>query len=533
MFSMKVLLCLFLFGIQNLCLASDEQNDPFYGLLTTNFVNITPTESFHQYFGLYQQGMNLSNSCAKPRERYKYASKWKEEDAKRSIAATLQFVGLNYTIKAISQYAKNAEINYEDYTVFVDKLITSSCSPNVSVLSLKSIRSNLLAYYQEDLDILPVMKKEGFFSKELTNTLNSKDNKTKEFDLTLKNFRSFCSWDGKVDDYRMLTSYLSNPYIMTSVFNHLEGKTIAYDNQKLNYKRVESKATTKVACQDLICRQRDDVTFSRLYPIMVGSSSLSDDFTVLYCEHFRNLYAKTTNPNLNITNFFKERSYEDAQLENNQFLALITGIPDLLNSVETFQELAKYLKSNFDQKWTAWASQKNKSNIHYLLYEDALDITLVPHREFGAINRQEFNLTFDLTMGEMDKALQGIDKVDMEFKLVFPRSFLAWMRGNWIEFSNQEADFELKNLTAQATEYIQFQLKGKENKLQIPIWNDGLAEIIALELFEQLMIYQGSDINVLNKKIITVPVQMRFGLFALQYQQKRFSKYQVNKLTKL
>jgi hypothetical protein len=515
----------------NLCLASEEQNDPFYGLLTTNFVHLTPHENFHQYFGLYQQGTNLKNSCAKPRERYKYASNWKEEDAKRSIAATLQLLGLNYSIRAISQYAKNFEMTNAEYIAFVDKLITSSCSPNVSVLSLKSIRSNLLAYYHDDLSVLPIIQEGSFFSKELSNTLNSKDNKTKEFDLTLKNFRAFCSWDGKVDDYRMLTSYLANPYIMTTVFNHLEGKRIAYDTEKLTYKRAETKHTTKVACQDLICRQRDDVLFARLYPPMVGSTSIENDFTVLYCDHFRNLYPKSSN--VSITKFLKERSYEDARLESNQFLALLTGVPDLLNSVETFQELTKYLKSNFDQKWTAWAEAKNKSSIHYLLYEDAIDITLVPHREFGAINRQEFHLIFDLAMGEMDKALQGIDKIDMEFKLVFPRSFLAWMRGNWIEFSNQEAAHELKNLTAQATEYIKFQLKGKESKLAMPLWNDGLAEIIALELFEQLMIYQGSDINVRNKKLITIPVKMRFGLFALQYQQKRFSKYQVNKLTKL
>ncbi len=122
---------------------------------------------------------------------------------------------------------------------------------------------------------------------------NSYESKKREFNFAIKNFRDFCSWDGDVDNYRMLAPYLRNPFLMAMVFTQLLEKKLAYSPKEKTVVAKDVKGKSLVACEDLLCRQRDHAAFHRIFPRMVGSVDLTDDLETLYCGHFRDVTLKT------------------------------------------------------------------------------------------------------------------------------------------------------------------------------------------------------------------------------------------------
>ena len=116
-----------------------EQYDPFVGMLSYNYSvsknNENDVEKMKFYQALYKQGYELESSCRNT-ERLRYSNSWYKFVAAKSVAATLQYIGIDITVRAIAAYAKKLELNEEQYSNLVHNLTTNSCSQNISVYSI-------------------------------------------------------------------------------------------------------------------------------------------------------------------------------------------------------------------------------------------------------------------------------------------------------------------------------------------------------------------------------------------------------------
>jgi len=324
----------------------------------------------------------------------------------------------------------------------------------------------------------------------------------------------------------MLTPYLKNPFVMSYIFNHLSGKEIAWNKES---EIVELKATDKtvrVACEDLICRSRDFVDFNLKFPRMIGSTKIVDDLEYLYCGHFKNLTENTKDQNSKIKTWLNNQNLEDPILESMNFVSLVTGYPDLLNSTEKFSDLTKNLKENIITRWDKWAKVKADSFVTDLLYEESLNVDLVSRVNHLDTIKGEFKLQFDFSLGEMDRELQFVDKINSVFNLKFPKSYLRWVRDEYIKKNNISDYKGLEILEGKLVAYIQTQLDKKKDLFLINLWTDKMGKIMAKELISQITEYKGSYFKDFSHKEIKVPVEFKYGLFALKYLNQQFkAKY--------
>ncbi len=119
------------------------QYDPFSGMFSFNYTLETPKETHREKFNYLQaltmQGMELKNKCEKT-GRVRYTNQWKKLQAVKSVTATLQYIGIDVTTRAIASYARKSELKQTEYMNLVTNIITNYCSDNISVYSKKLIK---------------------------------------------------------------------------------------------------------------------------------------------------------------------------------------------------------------------------------------------------------------------------------------------------------------------------------------------------------------------------------------------------------
>ena len=101
-----------------------------------------PKNKLAYFRGFYEQGQKLKNYCHIKR-KVKYSSFIERKETKRSVLATLQYLGIDLTVRAISSYAKELELGQGDYNNLVQNLMTNFCSKNITIISLRQLRKNL------------------------------------------------------------------------------------------------------------------------------------------------------------------------------------------------------------------------------------------------------------------------------------------------------------------------------------------------------------------------------------------------------
>jgi len=487
-------------------------------------INEFELDRFKKYIGLYRQGANLKFSCDYE-SKHTYASSWSKSQAKRSIVSTLQYVGLDTSMKAIVKYLKLLEYTEEEFNKLSTNLITNTCSKNLTVYSIKLLKANFRNLYKVESSNqfeLPTIMESPFFSERVKSRSNSHKAKKHELNLSIKNFRAFCSWGGDTDNYRMLSPYLKNPYIMSFIFNQLLERSILWNNKEKTIEYTKNKDTVKVACEGLVCRKSSNTAFLQKFPRMIGSTELKTDFSHLYCNHFKKVIYETKDQNPKIKKWIDTLSDEESLLEGMNFTALITGIPDLLTSAEKFSDLRVALKENITSRWDKWAQNKSEQFVTDLLYEESLNIDLVSMKDSPEIFKGNFQVIFDFTLGEMDRELLVVDKISSMFNLNFPKSYLRWIRDDYIK-KNNISDYEgIKVLKQKLASNINLQLSAKKKLFLIPLWNEKMGPIITDELIDQLIDYKGNYFADFSHKKMNIPVKFRFGLFALKYLNEKF-----------
>jgi hypothetical protein len=519
-------------GVQDI-----QQYDPFTGVLSFDYTKENKSDNFESqkiqhYYALYKQGTNLKNQCEKD-PKTNYADKWQMAIATRSIAATLQYIGLDLSLKAIAKYAKKLEYTKDQYSTLTKNLIHTTCTKNLSVYSLKLLSDNFKKEWEDKINILPTIKSSPYFEKDIKQRHNTMDVTKREFNYTIRNFRAFCSWNSDSSDYRMLVPYLKNPYIMSVVFNNLNKKKLNVDQKTKELNLIKNPMSAQVACEDLICRNRSSIDFKLLYPRMIGSTKLDDDFTSLYCDHFLTSRYQKTKTNAKIKKWLNEQSLEESKLETLNFISLLTNVPDPLIIANNYNQIPKFILNNIKGRWDKWAEKKIGQFHNDHLYEEPLEVKLVTQKGTEKVQNGEFNILFDVGLSEIDKVLDGVDKIDSFFNLDIPVKYLAYIKEKSSYHYNRSEFGKVKHIEDNFINTIKHQLKSKSAYFKIPIWNDEIAGIIAEEIMLQASQYRGNGLSKLSTKQLKIPIRFRFGLFALHYvrQKNKFLENERKTLT--
>ncbi len=483
----------------------------------------TPDDEFKKvkfYQHGFQRGLELKESCGYLRD-LTYSQKWMETQAKRSLASGLQYVGLDLSIKAIGAYAKAVDLEPEAYQQLSKNIVRNYCSKNMTLFSLKTLEKSLeYAYNNPDQDVLPTLSTSPYVAPEVKSKIESQETRKKEFDYAIKNFRAFCSWGGSVEDYRLMTPYLKNPFIMSFVIENMSGLVSEFNEKSKSVIPVKNEKSIQVACRELVCRDVTSQEFAKLYPLSAGSTGVNTDLKKLYCQEFRDLDFRVTRTLPEVRKWVKQSDEEQFIFETNFFISMMSGVSDVLFSVSTYQELFPLMKARTDERWTNWATELLGSFSHNLLYEESLKVKATSRGELSFREKQKFTLDFLVTMGEMDRMLEN-DKLKLSFNLKISKNFLRYLRSRWDQLARNSDIEGQPALKQEFARLINVQLKEKQKLFSQPMWNDDFSILIVDELLAQVIDYQGNFFNSYQEEMLDVPVKFSFGTLAMGYLRYR------------
>jgi len=401
-------------------------------------------------------------------------------------------------------------------------LVTNTCSPNLSVYSIKLLRANFkLAWESDKKTVIPSLGASPYFSKDFKAKHNTVEVTKRSLEYSLRNFRAFCSWNGDVSNYRMLIPYIKNPYVMSYIYNHLREKMISVDKKTKQSILIHDPKSIQVACEDMICRKRSSDGFKRLFPRMTGSSNLKTDLYNMYCDHFMTTRYLQSDNISTINKWMDQQVQVESKVEALHFLSFITKYPEPMLVIDKFINISEFFKENIRHRWDKWADEKLKKFDNEQLYEEPLEIRLISQKSTDDLKKGRFNILFDVGLSEVDRVLDGVDKIDTSIFLSFDYKYLAYIKERENFYVNRGYRDRLEDLKEKLTSNIRLQMQRNKTYFNAEIWTSDIARIIGDELINQLKFYLGSKIDKLSRGKVKVPVKFRFGTFALRYIHQR------------
>lgn len=502
---------------------ADIQFDPLSSVFQSNPESTEGSRQLHKTYIIHSlDSLSLKQSCDYI-GKASYATFSDEVRAQRSVAATLQYLGLDASVKSIGHLARQTQMERESYIKLVDSLVAGTCSPNLSVYGPKLLKSNLIKYFDtfSDQTILPTFPTGTMASSYLVEKSQTLEVRERELNHSLELFRSLCSWGGDTDNYRLLPPLLKNPLVMSWVFRHLEGKAISWEKMTNQASIIENeKNSIQILCPDMICRRVERAEFNRSFPKIVGSSGIGLDLKRMWCQHFRDQNINISeSQHQKIREWAKKMDPEQENLMSSQLISLFTGLSDMTVMANNFSELSTDLRSTVDERWNKWASGNLKNFSRDSLYEEPMEIKVKPHRDVLELNKKLFKVDFNVTMGELDKVFKNSDKVSQTIQLKLSQNWLRWLRRKWFEVGSKASPELRDEFISEIAELIKIQIDQKKKYFPTPLFGEGLEELIALELISQVERYEGSFFKGLDEKMLTVPVRFHYGLFALSYMR--------------
>jgi hypothetical protein len=474
------------------------------------------------YRGFIEEGENLSNFC-KVDHKVNYSSIWEKNEVKRSIIATMQYIGLDLLARAIPAYAKYFEFSDAEFKNLTENLVGNYCSKNLSIISIKELKRNILFNFEKGPGLsLPTIEDNSLFPKKLReyNTIDSM--KENEFVQAVKLFQSFCSWGNDVDDLRLLVPIFKNPVIMSFLTRQLTNKRFNWDpvNNEIGFKN--NKGTVQVLCKGLICRKVSWEVFKNEIPRSLGSRGIEADLKRLYCEDFKNSSYVEKGQEPKILKMIKESSAYEKTLMTGQFIALLTGIPDLLVRATKFSEAKEFLKYSFKDSWDNWAQDFIKEVGPDLYFEEPLTLELVTRELYYHEFKPYFSVEFDVNQGEFDRTAEKIGKLDVSFDIKLGKNYLSWARDEWRSLSQYVEQKNRKRVLFNFIKVIEDQIEKGRKKFLIPPWEGKLENLVAKELLNQLALYDGNFFKYSGNESITIPIRFNYAPFALKYVYFKF-----------
>ena len=502
---------------------NEYQQDPLFKIFNDIYdkSQIGENKKLLLYRNTYTSGILLGESChlyAPPA----YSTSWMEKQAKRSVVSTLQYIGMDTSIKAIGAYAKKLNVSETDFEKLSVNLVENYCSKNLTIFSLKKVKQSLNHYYKTPLnELIPSVDSSPFVTALFKLKTDSDQARSIEFDQAIQNFKAFCSWGGDVSDYRLMSPYLKNSFIMSFVIKNMMGVQDQVVDSTQEIIQSFSQDTVQVACKELICRKTSLMVFKESLPLSVGSTGLYTDLAKLYCHHFKSLDYSSSTTISNVKTWIKNMELEDPIFETNFFISLMTGVPDPSFGVDTYRDLPAIAKSTIDERWTKWAKDTLQIFSKDLLYEESLKIKAQPRRDFASLRMEGFHLDFSVTLGEMDRVVDDSDKLRVSFDLNLSKNYLRQIRSKWADLSDSIDEKGKQAFKEDLAKYIDIQLKGKERLYLQKMWNEEFSRHIVQELLGQVTTYKGPMFESYKDQMLKIPVKFSYGIFALGYLRYR------------
>lgn len=479
-------------------------------------------EKLAYYRGMAQEGHNLKNTCSRSdRIDPVYATSFDQEQAVRSVLANLQYLGLDYTIRALAQYAKYFNFTSNEYQNLVLNLVGNYCSQNISVISIAQLKKNMIARFEGDNSfVLPTLENNPLMPAKLSSSIPLDDARAREMKVTLNLFKSFCSWGGLTDNLRLLPALLKHPVIMSFLIQEMVGTKVVWDKVSNTLKKENTKDSAAVVCENLICRRVSRVKFNEKMPRMVGSLSLGDDLRRLYCHKFQGVDFQTENQEPKIKEMILQMKSSDGPLLGAQLVALISTVPDLMVRSENFQDAQVYTRYSIDETWDNWASKQSDNFSRDLYYEESLSLELVKRELYFKPNDKKLKVLIDINLGEYDRINQMVGKVSSTFHLRISKRFLKWARLQW--YSNLKNRTEIQaDVQKKLALLIEDQVLMAREKFVAAPWSGALHELIAGEILDQLSFFPEDTYTSLDAGFEEIPIQLNFGVFALRHFRYR------------
>ena len=511
----------------------NEISDPLYYIFRdfTRDQNSTDSENYaikelklNLYKGAIEEGLNLRNSCKKS-ERVLYPTQNEYENARRVYLATLQFMVLDITTNYLPLYAKYFDFSKEDYTNLTDNLIGNFCSQNITTISLKQLRTNMLVRYENTSNhVLPNIDKDPFFPSRLKKVNGERSSREQEFSWTLDLFKSACSWSNDVTNLRLLVPLARHPIIAAAVIREIAGQGMSWDKKKERIVKITEDQALRISCRNMICRKTEKETFLQQIPRSIGSSSLSNDFERLYCSDFRNSDFTLKNQEPKITEIIKQLTFDDQFLLSGQMVSLMTGYPDYMVRADEFSDLMEHMRASMDQSWDNWAKRQNKNYQTTMTYEESLTVEAVPSELYFRKLLPNFSIELDINQGEFDEAVNMVGKIRVRMDLDFSHQFLSWARREWKTIDEKEEPQRAERLRIPFRKRIEDQLTDLKAKFPTVPWGDQFGKLIIDEILYEISSYEGTFFSDTSKKkdTIAIPVYLNFSPFALRHMRYRY-----------
>jgi len=468
------------------------------------------------YRGFYEEGKNTANYC-RENHMVQYATEWEKVQVKRSTMALIQYIGLDLITRALPQYAKALDYTRDEYVNMVDGLVGNYCSTNLSVISKRELLNNFyLKYDKENNFKIPTTAGNPYFPDNIESYLPAKRALERELLYTVKLFQSLCSWSGNPSNPGLMVPVLKNSSLMAFFGRQMSSKTIGWKEVDNTVFLKEDKQTAQVWCDNLICRKVSRENFISKFFYSVGGTNIHDDIKRLYCEDFRNSDYKPRESDPRLAKMMNSMTFDEENLINSQFIALITGVPDFFVRAETFKDGTDLFRSSIDYTWTNWAKSMSDNFTRDLFFEEPLTLEQVDTDQYYNTRDGKLKIAFDVNLGEFDRINQRAGKVKVQFNIFVQNSFLNFYRNSIKDLTFKDAEEKLrlkKRFKMQMTKDI----TSARDKFIIPPWRGDLEELIANEITSQIIEAPEKFLDLSTPGLRPIEVEINYGLFALKY----------------
>ena len=474
------------------------------------------------YRGFYEEGKNTANFC-RENHRVQYASEWEKVQVKRSTMATIQYIGLDLISRALPQYAKALDYSREEYVNMVDGLVGNYCSTNLSVISKRELLNNFyLKYDKENNFKIPTTTGNPYFPANIESYLPAKRALEQELLFTVKLFQSLCSWSGNPSNPGLMVPMLKHSGLMAFFGRQMSNRSISWKEVDNTIFLKEDKLTAQVWCDSLICRKMSPDNFVNKFIYSIGGTNINEDIKRLYCEDFRNSDYKPKESDPRLAKIMNSMTFDEENLINSQFIALITGVPDLFVRAEKFIDGVDLFRSSIDYTWTNWAQKMSDNFTRDLFFEEPLALEQVDSSQYYNMRDGKLKIVFDVNLGELDGINQRIGKIKVHFNIFIQNSFLTFYKNSFknIDYKDTTEKLRLKKrLKMQLTKDV----TNAREKFIIPPWRGDLEELIANEITSQIMETPEKFLVFGTTGLRPIEVEINYGLFALKYINHQFN----------
>ena len=450
------------------------------------------------YRSFLYDGQRLADSCSNkqstPNRKKTY---WEGEQTKRSVYSTLQYLGLEMTIKFLTFYTRHFDFTEEEYHNLGKGLIGNYCSPNITVMSRKTLKKKWIASYHRPSGELPDLSKGDLFKNFSPLFVDPEKIRKREFALTVELFKAFCSWGNDTGDARLMVPLIRHSAIMAYAFRNLTHTHLKWDHvsKELLYKT--DPTAVSISCQNRICRLGHQQNYNR------------EELNQLYCKYFRDVdYYKGTRTPPKIRNKIKNLRPSNSRLMANHFISLLTSTQDIYLYAESISEIDRFSRMPMETVLKNWLiGNKHGAISPHFLYEERLTLNPVPTPSSG---KDPFHITFQVDFGEWDRAVYQGGKVSKVFQLDIFNNILATARRIDNKTPTQTLPY-LKKMLAYPIGTLHSHIP------HLPVSVQEWKRIVIKSLISLIRSNKKTFHHGDARQKITIPVTIQYSPFALQY----------------